>query len=442
MIEIPEEQLKYYYRFYNKRVKYTNKLYTKEELFFLSLSDDNFLGLKSYNKKSTLSIKYRDNILSNENESIKAKYYYTVIKALLSNAKRFDIIKPDTNTIPKWIIIESIKILNKSSRYTANKFKSDMKSLNDSKLFTAIDKLSVTIETNKALFDSNHYLYSDRIIDKGMIFSVEKFTKECIYFLKSKPLSTLNEGDIQVISNRKVAQLLNLSDMYISKVIKNINKMYKMSVTCGRGHYAIKDKHYSFKLSIQGETYSSRVVGSRIYANIYFKSKLREGNKIYKKNKITGNRKDSTHKLKLFKPKDSVLLCKQGTLNLINKKIRPGESYTQDNESLANHSFIELNILGKDLKHVKQHAIKLCHTIEFSHHIEEFYGKFIRMNINRNKIKDVYKHLYRHYLNIKEKNKRTSQKFKIMRSLFELEFGHSITSIDRRKLISKKIINI
>ena len=423
-----------YKRFYNKKIIYTNKEYSNEELYFLSLSNDNFLKLKSYNKFSTLSIKYLDCVIANKNENITSKFFYTIITAILSNAKRFNLLKGDTNTIPCKLLLESLKILNNKT-YNKKKFIHDLYLIKDSSFFSEVNKEYITL-TNKKSIIKNHSLYSDRVLIKGERFTESKFIKESVYFLKSKPLATYEWDNLQVISDIMVGRILGISSSYISMITRGFLKAYSIELTCGRGYYLHKELGYRYKLRIQGEIYSSKTIGSRMVSNIFFKSIINKDNKIIKKNRMLSKTKNSKFKLETFDKKSSIQINKYGALNLINKHLRPSEYNIQSNKLLTNQNVI-LNIVSNNIKNVNKQIIKIVNIIEFSFHLENDYKKFISTNINKYKIDDVYKKMVGYYLNLKDKKLITNYKFSFMKKIFEDELGGSFKSINRNHILSK-----
>ena len=417
MIFIKEEQLKHYSRIYSKDIFTTMysdnckfSVLSQEELYLASISNNDFLNKKeSFNKFRTLNINYFENIINNPDENITAKYYYTVIKALISNAKRFGLIKSHSTTISFDLLFKSMKALN-TKTYNKKKFKQDIENIKSSSFFKAVNKHHITIETNQIILRKvKHTLYSTRILKKNDIFNQSRFLKECVYFLKSKPLSKHDfDKNTQVIADTTVASKLGITHNRIKQITKNYLKIYQfVLLTEEESNYRkhIEEK-YVEDLKIQGTKYGVYSNGSKIMKNIFFKSAVQDKKRNFVMLSKLSNAKTKEYKLRKLigeSKEDNIPVNTYGNVNRINDIMEQNRKQTVDNisnEYLTTRKSLKFNIISGSYKKALHQFIRYTHIIEFSKHLKQF-GKYINVNLNKYSIKKIIKVLTGIYLGLK-----------------------------------------
>ena len=439
MVFVKEDMLKFYKRIYSSDIlttKYTNvnqqtALHSKRELFLLSLQNNDFLNQPShFNKFRSLPIKYLEEIIENPYESSKAKYYYTVIKAIIADAKRYELIKTSSNAINLELLYGALKAINVKS-FNKKQFKKDLHQIKDSNYFSHINKDYIRIKTNnELLFNSKnkrHNLYTDRILKKSEIFSEKVFLKESVYFIKSKPLvkNELN-SDISVISDDYVAKRLNITNARVKQITKNFLKVYQMCLVDERHHNyrTMVDEKFSMSVNIQGKKYGIFSNGSKLISNMFFKSYIldKKDNTIKLNRLANSSSKKGEHKfnkLETVNKNDKINLNSLGNINKINYVLNKSDE-TIDKvipNELSTSNIVKFNIIQNNFKEAIKAIIKITHLVEFSNHLKENYKIDISYNINKHSFKEIMNKLTGWYLNLSDRvNMKTIHHYNILKN--------------------------
>ena len=413
---------------------------SKEYLYLASLTNNDFLNEPAYfNKCTTLPIQFIEEVLEKD-DILKAKYYYTIIRALISNAKRFDLIKHSSNAINRELLYKSLKQINKSS-YTKQIFKRDMFQIKESTFFNKVTNDYILLNKKDLILTKEHSVYSDYVLKKNKTFTLQDFTKYSVLFLKDKALAhNKYTDDVNVISDLTVSNRLGISSSRVKQISKNHLKIYQFFLLNEReADYRINiQDQYVNKVSIGKEKLGLFSSGSRVITNINYKSLVRnKTNNLVKLNELSNSSKKDYKNLTLksFRKQDNIPVTNKYNIDEINKclyKSYKDSSNTNmsnisdtnivSNLLLANKHLIRFNMVSKNYKSSFRQIIKYLYAIRFSNHLKKEYDITINISLNKDGIRKILDKITGIYLNIENKTLITIKKFNTLLKTLKNDF--------------------